>query len=320
MGGTLQVGQPSSGPLNPSAQIGGARPAQSPATIMQDLVTRLFGGPVGAEAARTAMDVIAPATPLGTIETTIPRQIDPNLAAGMGALGLGAGALGMLRGRPQGAVRALESAGRLKSSEQQVQDFMQLVSEAELSKIMKTARAAGAIGQKPSLVTRAALERVQPGSRVLDFGSGPKANQSRLLRESGFTDVTSTDLPESIQASGGLVRALNEGEVFDTVLASNVLNTTPNVDAMRNILDQIAGRISPGGNSILNFPNSPRPSNLRGKAFTNLVSERFENVERIGGTADAPVLKVSNPRIENLPPTTFNAADFKPPPKKKTEK
>ena len=288
----LRFSGPGGAPLNPSDPRGAER--LSPGQAQRELGQALFGR--FAPVATAAADLFTPATPLGTLSQTM-TPVDPALALGGSAVGLGLGALGMARGRgPRGS---------------ELNRFLQQVSEADVQRMMKTARSAGAIGAKPSLVTRAAIERIDPGQRVLDFGAGPAARQTQLLREAGFGNVTATDLPESIERSAGALRALGPDEVFDTVLASNVANVQPDVPALRSLMQQIVERVDAGGGAIVNFPNSPRPNNLRGRAFTELAGEFFDDVERVGGSADAPVLALRGPRQQPRPPTEFSADAFK---------
>lgn len=292
----ITFGRPPGTPQNPSAP----RDVQkAPKQVQQELGQQLFGR--FAPVATAAADFLTPATPLGTASQAM-TQVDPNLALGGTALGLGLGALGMARGRPGRAIR---------TAEEEVQDFLGQVSRADLTRMMKTARGAGAVGGKPTLVTRAALERVDPNTSVLDFGAGPKANQSRILQEQGFSNVTSTDLPESIERSEGLLRALREGEQFNTVLASNVANVQSNPAEIRSLFRQIIPRVEADGGVIMNFPAEPRPSKLRGRAFAQMAEEFFTDVERVGGSTDAPVLALRGPRPQPLEPIEFGADAFK---------
>jgi Methyltransferase domain len=193
---------------------------------------------------------------------------------------------------PTGAGGGVPRSTRPAPATPPTQGIEDVTTAVERGKMMGTARGSGSVGGQPTLVTRAAIERVTPTETVLDFGAGPQARQTQLLRERGFTAVTATDLPESVTASKGVLEPVKPGTTFDTVLASNVLNVQPHRAALQSTVEQIASHVRPGGRAILNYPKDPRRPGLNGREMEDFLKEHFSTVTRIGGTPDIPVFEV----------------------------
>lgn len=94
-----------------------------------------------------------------------------------------------------------------------------------MSKASNSCRHAGAVGNKPTAVTKYFMSNYSPAvGKVLDFGSGNVPQQTYLLLLEGF-DVAPYDVPENCVKG---IHATN-GELYidtnwDVILLSNVLN------------------------------------------------------------------------------------------------
>lgn len=144
---------------------------------------------------------------------------------------------------------------------------------------------------------------MQDGDTVLNFGAG-KVNRdgvvphSEVLRAMGAR-VTDYDFPGN-QADGvhdpdALQRK------YDIVMASNVMNVQQSAPMIAATLGSISRVLKPGGFAVFNYPKTPRKAagsgkdgKLTGREFTDIVSKHFDNVERIQGSRDIPMLKVSH--------------------------
>jgi len=188
----------------------------------------------------------------------------------------------------------------------------------ERQRMIRTARAGGAIGREP-VVYRVAAPRLAHTEAILDYGAGVTAAQTQRLREQGFTNVTATDLPEAVVRNPAMLSTLAPGQTFATVLASNVLNVQPHQAALVATLADIASRVAPDGRAILNYPKEPRrlPA-LTATHLETLLGQFFGQQIRIGGTSAEPVWEVSvprrNPTGAESPTAPYGAAEPEPAP------
>ena len=158
--------------------------------------------------------------------------------------------------------------------------------------------------------SKALMEAIDPDNAgtVLDFGAGKSALQSGSLRKSGY-DVTSHDFGANVKEGIHDPEALTRQ--YDTVMASNMINTQGSDEMLDITLDQLQIATKSGGRLVLNLPVSPRkgawqaveknaPKELREADVDKLVnnlSERYDQVEIISGTpASGPVIMASNPK------------------------
>lgn len=157
----------------------------------------------------------------------------------------------------------------------------------------RSARSAGAVSGK-AITPRYVAETLQPGETILNFGAG-KPNpltglydHSEMLRNAGGK-VWEYDFGRNAIGDNALARQ------YDTVMASNVLNTQSDVDMLLRTLEQI--RNSAGRRAVFNYPASPR-------YFDGTADDVFEATRqvfgtdplRVGGTRQAPLIEVSVPR------------------------
>ena len=130
-------------------------------------------------------------------------------------------------------------------------------STEEREAVIKTTRAAGAVGRFP-LVYRMFRERFKRTDiKVLDYGSGVDVPHARELEREGWTvEAMDLGLPEWIND------VARERGPFDVVLCSNVLNVQPNLALVISVLYDLRSLIAEGGTLIINYPASPRKADL----------------------------------------------------------
>lgn len=163
---------------------------------------------------------------------------------------------------------------------------------AEMEIANKTARNRGAVGGK-ALVPRHVEQTSQKDERILDFGSGPAAAHAEHLKSQGFTHVTAHEFGNNVRPGVHNPKALQME--YDTVFASNVLNVQSSDAMMNHTLDQLAQVVAAEGRLVANLPESPRKMDIDAKSLTKMLSQRFEVVQRVGGTSGAPVLEAKYP-------------------------
>lgn len=156
-----------------------------------------------------------------------------------------------------------------------------------------TSRAHGAVGSK-ALVPRAVQSIATTKDRILDYGAGKHAAHTQYLRDLGF-NVTAYDFGANVDPELHDPNAL--GRKYTLVFASNVLNVQSSVDMLGKTLDQIRSVVAPGGKFVGNLPMTPRKSpDLSANLLKAELLARFQTVERIGGTNQAPVYLATNPK------------------------
>lgn len=159
----------------------------------------------------------------------------------------------------------------------------------------RTARNRGAVGGK-ALVPRFVRETSKKNERILDFGAGPAAAHSQELRKDGFRHVVAHEFGDNIRPGVHNPKALQME--YDTVFASNVLNVQSSKPMLARTLDQLTEVVEPDGRLVANLPDSPRKMNIDASMLTKMLSQRFEVVQRVGGTSGAPVLEARYPRAK----------------------
>jgi len=124
------------------------------------------------------------------------------------------------------------------------------------------------------------LENAKKDDAILDFGAGPKATQTKRLKDAGFKNVTAHDVPENRVSEHHTEDALDHK--YDVVMASNVLNVQENDKDFTDTVKEMGKVLKDDGHIIANFPKVPRkhkdiqtPDQLEDR-----LKDRF-NVEKI---------------------------------------
>ena len=158
----------------------------------------------------------------------------------------------------------------------------------------KTARTKGMIG-KNAIVPKYVKQIARKSDTILDFGSGPQAIHTQMLRENGF-HATAYDFGNNVAEGIHDVYALKRK--YDIVFASNVLNTLSDVEDIKATIVQLEQVVGDRGKLIVNVPASPRKlmNNAKDthKIVYDMLKQWFVVVNRVGGTASAPIYEATN--------------------------
>ncbi len=145
--------------------------------------------------------------------------------------------------------------------------------------MMKTARAAGAIGSR-AIIPRIVRTMITPECHVLDYGAGPKALHTKMLCEEGFR-VRAYDI-NPIKTPYHILNMSIDHNWYDLVFASNVLNVQPTEEYVRTVIKEVHAFVAFDKIALFNYPTSPRKSNLSVKDIEDILNEVFTmGVERI---------------------------------------
>ena len=158
----------------------------------------------------------------------------------------------------------------------------------------RSARSSGAVGRFP-LCYRALRDLTQgqfilddsslPKGEVLDFGAGPDAIHTKMLREDGY-EVTAYDFGDNVTSE---IDAQALTRSYEIVIASNVLNVQEE-ELIEVTLNQLFDSVKPGGCLLWNYPSSPRYMGLSTRQMIQRVmSLGFVASRRVGGTSSGPV-------------------------------
>lgn len=158
--------------------------------------------------------------------------------------------------------------------------------DEEISIVNKTSRNTGAVGARA--ITPAYVEQTSKLSdSILDYGAGKDAAHTLRLRNSGF-NVTAYDIGSNILEGVHDTQALNKK--YDTVYASNVINTSPSLSFLRSTLREIKSVTKT--RAVFNYPESPRKLGLSVEDMESIIKEYFPSIHRVGGTKNAPLWEV----------------------------
>ena len=187
------------------------------------------------------------------------------------------------------------NTGELKPVERKPKKAV-AVSESYSKKQMRvanqTSRNSGAIGKKA--ITPAYVKTITSKKhKILDFGSGRDAAHTKSLRKSG-RNVTAHEFGANVNKNHNPKALKNK---YDTVFASNVLNTASSRKMLSDTLDQMHSAVAPGGALVANLPLSPRKSvKVDAKHLMRQLLNRFGDVRRVGGTKKAPLFHAIGPK------------------------
>jgi ubiquinone/menaquinone biosynthesis C-methylase UbiE len=142
-------------------------------------------------------------------------------------------------------------------------------------------RGKGAVGKYPLMYRRLRqfLETIpRRNLTVLDYGSGPGEVHTKRLRDD-YEDChfDSYDLSKD----GTSLRSL-EGQWFDVVVASNVLNVIEDKQALNDTINEIYACTAPEGMVMCNLPKSPRYLDVDEDYIEGQLKYHFHIVQRDG--------------------------------------
>jgi hypothetical protein len=156
-----------------------------------------------------------------------------------------------------------------------------------------TSRGKGAIGSK-AVVPKHVEQLATKNHKILDFGAGKAAAHTQSLRDKGY-DVTAHEFGDNQIKGIHDPKALDKK--YDMAYASNVLNVQSSPEMLGRTLDQIKGSLLPHGEFVGNLPASPRKyKELTGDHLHKHLSDRFHEVNRIGGSKSVPVFHAKYPK------------------------
>lgn len=188
-----------------------------------------------------------------------------------------------------GAVDDAISGALLASSEPigNADEFRQHVNDIVIAN--KCARSAGAVWAK-AITPKYVGVTSNRDEMILDFGAGPRALHTLMLRDKGFP-VVAHDFGLNFDPCLHSKQAL--ALKYPTVFASNVLNVQASMASLMRTVREIAGAVKPGGRAVFNYPESPRKLAGLSPAGLNIVlSQHFGRIDMVGGTDRAPLLEV----------------------------
>lgn len=159
----------------------------------------------------------------------------------------------------------------------------------EKEMMMKTARAAGAVGAN-AVLPRVLKSMIDEDVVVLDFGAGPKAVQTMALRDDGYQVFAHDINPEKTEAH--IDDPADYKNYFDVVFASNVINVQPTGKNIVSVVHAVHELVRNNGYALFNYPSSPRKAGLTVSQIEGILKEQFMTVERIRKIDD---WKISTP-------------------------
>lgn len=148
-------------------------------------------------------------------------------------------------------------------------------------------------GSVRAIVPRYVAQYINKEESLLDFGAGRDAVHTKWLRELGF-NATAYDFGENC------IEGLHDKDAlskqYKVIMASNVLNVSSSMSMLRGTLRQMYDSLEYGGKLVCNYPSSPRKMDLTATALAHMLHSVFGgNVERVGGSALAPLWIVHKP-------------------------
>lgn len=150
-------------------------------------------------------------------------------------------------------------------------------------------------GSVRAIVPRYVAQYINKEESLLDFGAGRDAVHTQWLREQGFK-VTAYDFGENCIDGLHDKNALNKQ--YKVIMASNVLNVSSSMSMLKGTLRQIYNSLEYGGKLVCNYPSSPRKMDLTATTLAHIIQSIFGgNIEKVGGSASAPLWVVHKPYL-----------------------
>ena len=151
-------------------------------------------------------------------------------------------------------------------------------------------------GSVRAVVPRYVAQYINKEEKLLDFGAGRDAVHTKWLREQGF-NIVAYDFGDNV------IEGLHDKDAlsrkYSVIMASNVLNVQSSMTMLQGTLRQIYDSLEYGGKFVCNYPASPRKIELltAGDLAFMLKKTFGGNVERVGGSASAPMWIVHKPYL-----------------------
>jgi len=164
-----------------------------------------------------------------------------------------------------------------------------MFNQSEIETANKTSRANGAVGAN-AIVPKFVLKHLElffdkKYTTILDFGAGKQAMHTKMFQADGWA-CTAYEFGNNVD-----IRYHNElalKQQYDIVFASNVLNVQGSADMARQTIEQLANVMEQGvSKAFLNYPASPRKSDLTTLEMKLLLLEQFSEVIQVGGGKNA---------------------------------
>lgn len=177
------------------------------------------------------------------------------------------------------------------------------MSDEERIRAIRSGRRGGFLikgGIKKRPVYRYFVSHFEPdeAGRVLDFGATARQTFTRELQDLGYNAVPyDFDIP-------GSEENLRVDE-YDFVLASNVLNTQPSLQVLRETIRTIFDLVAPGGLLICNYPKEPRYLHASKQNVKDELQDLFENITEVESGGLFMCMKhnyMENPAEDNIIP------------------
>lgn len=147
------------------------------------------------------------------------------------------------------------------------------------AKSLASGRRKGAVGTKPTAVTKYVLGHVPKTKGILDYGAGKFLQQTKILESAGYT-VFAHDLEENMaEWEPGYNLSFYE---FEVILLSNVLNVL--VNPLNYTIEYVIQRLAPNGTVIFNLPKEPNISGVTAEeVIGTLLWNKFHTISNIDG-------------------------------------
>ena len=161
--------------------------------------------------------------------------------------------------------------------------------------MLKTARGSGAIGSDP-VVLKYIKENADFYHRILDFGSGVFARQTKALRDKGFHHTYAYDLKINGTAEHFITRDVLFEIPWDFIMVSNVVNVQPSIQKVKELLYLLWTITAAGAQEekdvliVMNYALEPRKSKALTRERLEHLLSAYWVVEKLKGNTPLYVL------------------------------
>jgi len=168
-----------------------------------------------------------------------------------------------------------------------------MATQEEIQIANKTARNTPAIG-KNAITPRAVRmyiddNRLEKTATILDFGAGKYAAHAQAMVADGYLCLAH-EFGDNIDPKVHCELAMQNH--YDVVFASNVLNVQSSFKMLRETIAQVSSVMTTDSIFFANYPLTPRKAPFTVDEMLDILSKTFSIIERVGGTAAAPLWKM----------------------------